>query len=150
MLSENLLVESRNAEAKIPNFAPAIHTQLVLDHRERYMKLRILTTAVLTFAILIHASIGSAQKRKNTKQPRAKTNRWHIFVSPDGDFTSSFPEKPSRESDGTGPASPITIYSLYKVAAGNSMMFHINFRARSGDPDTKSLMSGMTVTSKPF
>jgi hypothetical protein len=28
---------------------------------------------------------------------------WYVFISPDGDFTLSFPEKPIREPDGQGP-----------------------------------------------
>jgi len=90
------------------------------------MKVRILTAAILTVALLIPASIGNAQERKRTKQQRSKTNTWYTFVSPDGDFTLSFPREPSREPDEFGPATPVRIYSLYTVAAGNRMMFHVN------------------------
>jgi hypothetical protein len=102
-----------------------------------HMKIRILTTALLAAAILVQPAIGSAQKRKTIKQTRTKIDRWYTFVSPDGDFTLSFPQKPSREPDGTGPASPIRVYALYTEAAGNQMMFHINFQDTSGDPDAK-------------
>lgn len=101
------------------------------------MRVRIITPAILTVALLVSASTGSAQKQKRAKQPPPRTNAWYTFVSPDGDFILSFPEKPTREPDGSGPASPIMIYSLYTTAAGNSMMFHINFQNTSGDPGAK-------------
>lgn len=101
------------------------------------MKVRLPTVALLAVALLISASIGSAQKRKNIKRPDAKMNRWYTLVGPDGDFTLSFPERPIKEPDATGSGSAITIYTLYTEAAGNRMMFHINFQDTSGDPDAK-------------
>lgn len=101
------------------------------------MKVRILAAAILTVALLIPASIGNAQERKRAKQEVYKTKTWYTFVSPDGDFTLSFPQEPTREPDTSGPATPIRVYSLYTVAAGNRMMFHVNFQDTSGDPDAK-------------
>lgn len=95
------------------------------------MKVRILTTALLAAAILIQPSIGTAQKRKVSKQPQTKADRWYVLVGPDGDFTLSFPEKPNREADEPGPDS---IFKSYGLNTQNGMRFSINFSQLPADP----------------
>ncbi len=96
------------------------------------MELRILTTALVAAILLIQPSIGTAQTGKRSRRAPAQIDRWYVFVSPDGDFTLSFPDKPNRESDGDGPVTPILSYGLYTQ---NGMRFSINFQGTSGDPN---------------
>ncbi|SRR5258707_9434271 len=97
------------------------------------MKLRILTTALLTGILLIQPSIGTAQKGKRNKHVPAQIDRWYVFVSPDGDFTLSFPDKPNREADEPGPVTAFKSYGLYTQ---NRMRFSINFTQLSSDPNS--------------
>ena len=99
------------------------------------MKVRILTAALLTAAILVQPSIASAQNRKSIKQSRAQTDRWYVLVGPDGDFTLSFPEKPNREADETGPDCVFKSYGLYTQ---NGMRFSVNFSQLPIDPNLPS------------
>jgi hypothetical protein len=55
-----------------------------------------------------------------------------VLVSPDGDFTLSFPQKPTREPDGQGPHTPIKSYGLHTE---NQMRFSINFQGIAEGPD---------------
>ena len=99
------------------------------------MKVRILTAALLTAAILVQPSIASAQNRKSIKQSRTQTDRWYVLVGPDGDFTLSFPEKPNREADEPGPDSVFKSYGLYTQ---NGMRFSVNFSQLPMDPNLPS------------
>lgn len=95
------------------------------------MKLRILTIA---FASLVLASLygGSFAQRTGTRKHNTATvDRWYVFVSPDGDFTLSFPQKPNREPDGQGPRTPIKSFGLYTE---NRMRFSINFQGLAEGP----------------
>ena len=98
------------------------------------MKLRILTTALLIGILLIQPSIGTAQKRKRSKHAPAQIDRWYVFVSPDSDFTLSFPDKPNREADEPG---PITVYKSYGLYTQNQMRFSITFTEVPGDPNSR-------------
>jgi hypothetical protein len=98
------------------------------------MKLRILTIALLTSLLLIQPSTGTAQKGKRNRHAQTRIDRWYVFVSPDGDFTLSFPEKPNLEADASGPVTPITSYGLYTE---NRMRFSINFTEVPGDPNSR-------------
>ncbi len=100
------------------------------------MKNKLLTVSVVTALLLTISSIGIAQRRKTTNHSRSKVDGWYVLVSPDGDFTLSFPEKPNREPDVPGPASPIQTYSLYTDWPDNRMLFHINFQNVSDPNDT--------------
>jgi hypothetical protein len=95
------------------------------------MKLRNLTTVLVISLLLIEPSIGAAQKGGRNTPARSITDRWYVFVSPDGDFTLSFPEKPIREPDGQGPRTPIQNYALNTQ---NGMRFSINFQGLAEGP----------------
>ena len=95
------------------------------------MKLRIFTVAL---AILVLAPLYSgafAQRTRKRKENIATVDRWYVFVSPDGDFTLSFPQKPSREPDGQGPRTPIKSFGLYSE---NRMRFSINLQGLAEGP----------------
>jgi len=98
------------------------------------MRLRILTTALLAGILLIQPPIGTAQKRKRSKHAPAQIDRWYVFVSPDGDFTLSFPERPNREADEPGPVTAFKSYGLYTQ---NAMRFSVNFTEVPGDPNSR-------------
>jgi len=98
------------------------------------MKLRILTTALLTGILLIQPSIGTAQKGKRRKHAPAQINRWYVLVGPDGDFTLSFPDRPNREADEPG---PVTMYKTYGLYTQNQMRFSITFTEVPGDPNSR-------------
>jgi hypothetical protein len=100
------------------------------------MKLRILTPTLLVSLLLVQPLAGDhtfAQRAKRTKQARSQIQTWYVFVSPEGDFTLSFPRKPSREADEPGPNSPVKSYGLYTQ---NGMRFSVNSQAGSGDPNS--------------
>jgi hypothetical protein len=68
------------------------------------VKLRILTIALASLVLASLYSGAFAQRTRIRKENVATVDRWYVLVSPDGDFTLSFPEKPSREPDGQGPS----------------------------------------------
>jgi hypothetical protein len=95
------------------------------------VKLRIITIAL---AGLVLASLNGgafAQRAGTRKHNIATVDRWYVFVSPDGDFTLSFPQKPTREPDGQGPTTPIKSYGLNTQ---NAMRFSINFQGAAKGP----------------
>lgn len=96
------------------------------------MKLRILT---IVLASLVLASLRSGaiaqQPRTRKRSAAASVDRWYVFVSPDGDFTLSFPQKPTREADGQGPTTSIKNYGLNTQ---NGMRFSINFQGAAKGP----------------
>jgi len=96
------------------------------------MKFRILTSALLISLLIFQPSGGIAQKGKRSKQTRTRADRWYVLVSPDGDFTLSFPDTPNREADAAGPITPITTYGLHTK---NRMRFSVNFQGLSANPD---------------
>src|SRR5437879_11414407 len=98
------------------------------------MKLRVLIMALLTALLLVQSSTATAQKRKRTGHTRTRVDRWYVFISPDGDFTLSFPDKPNREADATGPVTPITNYGLYTE---NGMRFSVNFQGMNTYPNPR-------------
>jgi hypothetical protein len=98
------------------------------------MKLGILTTLLLASLLLIQPSTGIAQRGKRSKHPRIRVDRWYVLVSTEGDFTLSFPEKPSREADAPGPVTPITSYGLNTK---NRMRFSVNFQGMSAAPNSR-------------
>jgi len=91
------------------------------------MKVKILTIALLSTIILISAPVSLTQNRKRAKQSH-KVDRWYTMVGPNGDFTISFPEKPTREPDRDGSVTPIRIYGLYTNDPNNPMYYTINFQ----------------------
>jgi hypothetical protein len=100
------------------------------------MKLRVLAPTLVSL-LLFQPLIGKgtfAQRAKRTRQTRSRVQPWYVFVSPDGDFTLSFPGKPSREADEPGPNSPVKTYGLYTE---NSMRFSVNFQNGFGDPNSR-------------
>ena len=99
------------------------------------MKLRILTTALLTGILLIQPPIGTPQKGKRSRHAPTQIDRWYVFVSPDGDFTLSFPDKPNREADEPGPDSVFKSYGLYTQSG---MRFSVNFSQLPMDPNLPS------------
>jgi hypothetical protein len=101
------------------------------------MKVRILTLALILSFLAISASVGDsvlAQRTTKNRHRVAGIARWHVFVSPDGDFTLSFPQKPDREPDAAGPVTVITSYGLYTQ---NGMRFSVNSQGSSGDPNSR-------------
>jgi hypothetical protein len=74
----------------------------------------------------------SAQRARTRKHDVATPDRWYVFVSPDGDFKLSFPQKPIREPDGQGPRTPIRNYGLNTE---NGMRFSINFQGMAAGPN---------------
>ncbi len=95
------------------------------------MKLRILTVALASLVLASLYGGGLAQRTKTSKHNVAPVDRWYVFVSPDGDFTLSFPQKPSREPDGKGPRTTIKSFGLYTE---NRMRFSINFQGLAEGP----------------
>ncbi len=93
------------------------------------MKLRIFTIVLAILASLYGGAF--AQRARTRKHNIATVDRWYVFVSPDGDFTLSFPQKPSREPDGQGPRTPIRSFGLYTE---NRMRFSINFQGLAEGP----------------
>lgn len=96
------------------------------------MKLRILTTVLVTSLSLIQPSVGNGQKRKESKQAKPATERWYVFASPDGDFTLSFPQKPSLKDVGPG---PLTDVRELEFITPEGMRFSANFHDVGGDPN---------------
>jgi len=99
------------------------------------MKARILTVALVTSLLLMQLPATVAQKTTRSKLPRLRADQWYVFVSPDGDFTLSFPQKPNREADEPGPDSVFQSYGLYTQ---NGMRFSINFSQLPMDPNLMS------------
>lgn len=96
------------------------------------MKLRILTTVLVTSLSLIQPSVGTSQKRKRSKQSKTGLERWYLFTSPDGDFTLSFPQKPSLKDVGPG---PLTDVRELEFITPEGMRFSANFHDVGGDPN---------------
>jgi hypothetical protein len=95
------------------------------------VKLRIFTIALTTLVLASLYSGAFAQRTRTRKENIATVDRWYVLVSPDGDFTLSFPQKPNREADGQGPRTPIKSYGLYTE---NQMRFSINFQGLTEGP----------------
>lgn len=95
------------------------------------MKLRIFTIALTGLVLAPLYGDSFAQQTSTRRQNIATADRWYVFVSPDGDFTLSFPEKPIREPDGQGPRTPIKSFGLYTE---NRMRFSINFQGLAEGP----------------
>jgi len=95
------------------------------------VKLRIFTIALATLVLASLYGGAFAQRARTPKHNIATVDRWYVFVSPDGDFTLSFPQKPNREPDGQGPRTPIKSFGLYTE---NRMRFSINFQGLAEGP----------------
>jgi hypothetical protein len=95
------------------------------------VKLRIFTIALATLVLASLYDGVFAQRAGTLKHNIATVDRWYVFVSPDGDFTLSFPQKPNREPEGQGPRTPIKSFGLYTE---NRMRFSINFQGLAEDP----------------
>src|SRR5437773_6635184 len=101
------------------------------------MKVRFLTLALILSLPVINFSVCDsvlAQRPTKNRQRVAGIDRWYVFVSPDGDFTLSFPPRPSQEPDERGPATPIISYGLHTQ---NGMHFSINSQGSFGDPNSR-------------
>ncbi len=101
------------------------------------MKLRILGLALVLTFLAINASVRDsvlAQRASKTRHRTAGVDRWYVLVSPDGEFTVSFPQKPTREPDVAGPVSAVRSYGLY---AQNGMRFSVNFQDISTGPNSR-------------
>jgi uncharacterized membrane protein len=85
--------------------------------------------ATIAIALFLLFSVAgphiSAQQKVGA--PAAKitiSGGWETFTSPEGDFTLSFPGKPSRAPDAQGPVTTIRFYSLIK----DGTYFIVNFQ----------------------
>ena len=96
------------------------------------MKLRILTTVLVTSLSLIQPSIGSGQKKKGSKRSKPAVERWYLYTSPDGDFTLSFPKKPTLKDVGPG---PLTDIRELEFITPEGMRFSANFHDIAGNPN---------------
>lgn len=96
------------------------------------MKLRIFTIALASLVLVSLCGGAFAQRTRTRKHNIPTVDNWYVLVSPDGDFTLSFPQKPTREPDGQGPRTPIKSYGLHTE---NQMRFSINFQGIAEDPD---------------
>jgi hypothetical protein len=94
------------------------------------VKFRIFTI-VLASLFLASLCSGTIAQRAKTRKHVATVDRWYVFVSPDGDFTLSFPEKPVREPDGQGPR---TLIRSYGLNTESRMRFSINFQGAAESP----------------
>lgn len=102
------------------------------------MKVRILAFALILSFLAISASVRDsvlAQRTTKNRHRVAEIDRWYVFVSPNGDFTLSFPEKPNREADEPGPDSVFKSYGLYTQ---NGMRFSVNLSQLPMDPNLPS------------
>jgi hypothetical protein len=152
MLSENLLVKVVIQLLKIPNFAPAIHVLFVRSlaqaHRGNQMKVRFLTLALICSLPIINTFVCDsvlAQRPARNRQSVSGTDRWYVFVSPDGDFTLSFPQRPNQEPDQPGPKTAIRSYVLQTQ---NGMRFSINSQGSFAEPNPRLATNGMITMSK--
>jgi hypothetical protein len=101
------------------------------------MKIRFLALALIVSFPVINASVcdsALAQRPTQNKDRVAGIDRWYVFVSPDGDFTLSFPQRPSQESDERGPA---TLIRSYGLNTQNGMRFSINSQGSFTKPDPR-------------
>lgn len=100
------------------------------------MKVRILTFAVVLSFLAINASVldNVLAQKATKKKSGAVIDRWYVFVSPDREFTLSFPTKPRREPNGQG---LITIIRSYALNTENGMRFSINMQDIGGNPDAR-------------
>jgi hypothetical protein len=96
------------------------------------VKLRIFTIALASLVLASLCGAAFAQRTRTRKHNITAVDRWYVLVSPDGDFTLSFPKKPNREADGQGPRTPIKSYGLYTE---NQMRFSINFQSLAEGPN---------------
>ena len=60
--------------------------------------------------------------------------RWYIFGSPDGDFTITFPEKPTLKQVEQG---PVTLIRSYETTTADGTTFSVNFQDIGGDPNAR-------------
>lgn len=100
------------------------------------MRVKFLTFALILSFSVINASVGDsvlAQRVKN-RQRITRIDPWYVFVSPDGDFTLSFPQRPNREPDEPGVKTPIRTYALQTQ---NGMRFSINSQGSFSEPDPR-------------
>jgi hypothetical protein len=101
------------------------------------MKVGFLTLALILSFPVINASVCDsvlAQRPTKSTQRVAGIDRWYVFVSPDGDFRLSFPQRPSQEPDERGPATPIRSYGLNTQ---NGIRFSINSQGSFGEPNPR-------------
>ena len=100
------------------------------------MRVRFLAFAfILSFAAVNASPCAGvlAQKAVKNKQ-RVNKIDWYVFVSPDGDFTLSFPQRPNREPAEPGSRTPIRSYALQTQ---NGMRFSINSQGSFAEPNPR-------------
>lgn len=98
------------------------------------MKVKFLTLAlILSFPVTSALVCDNvlAKRPAKTKQRVAGIDRWYVFKSPDGDFTLSFPQRPTQEPDEPG---PLTAVRTYALRTQNGTQFSINSQGSFGDP----------------
>jgi hypothetical protein len=74
-------------------------------------------------------------RRPQTRPTETPTDRWMTFTGPDGDFSVSFPVRPTPETLRPDMQGPVTAIRAYD-AATDWVHFHINFQDYGGDPDS--------------
>lgn len=71
------------------------------------------------------------QTKKTGMPGRRSAGAWYVFTGPEGEFTLSFPKRPSREADSEG---QVTLIRTYDAVTDDGMYFSINFQDIGGDP----------------
>jgi len=81
---------------------------------------------------------------------QVRARNWHIFKSPDGDFTLAFPEKAKLQDVTEG---PVTMIRGYGVTSNDGTNFSVNFHDIGGDPklrENNEWNSGLEETLSAF
>jgi hypothetical protein len=71
-----------------------------------------------------------AQARERPKRSLAPVGRWYTYTGPDGDFTLTFPMKPSPGEVGQG---PVTLIRTVDLTMNDGAHFSVNFQDIGGD-----------------
>jgi len=71
------------------------------------------------------------QTKKTGTHERRSSGAWYVFTGPEGEFSLSFPKRPSREADSEG---LVTLIRTYDAVTDDGMYFSINFQDIGGDP----------------
>jgi hypothetical protein len=98
------------------------------------VKLKIFTITLVSLVLASLCCGALAQRARTKKHNVAPADRWYVFISPDGDFTLSFPERPIRELDQQSPGTSIKSYA-FNTQSG--MRFSINFQSGADNPSRR-------------
>jgi hypothetical protein len=127
-----MLTDPEDTRVRLGNLHPRRRPEVRLRGKGSVISAPAVVLAVLVLSCAGYVTL--AQKQDEATAPKVTISEtWQTFTGPDGDFTLSFPGKPSHAADAQGPVAMIRAYEL----TTQDVDFVVNFQDIGGDPKSR-------------